>query len=122
MFRRLQSWLLAGILEELSQIRHNQNQIMSAISEFKAKQDAFNVAQAAAIDLLVTSTAGVATDVQALKDKIDELQNSPGEITPEDQAILDQLVTDGTALAARAQATADALKALDEQTPPTVPA
>lgn len=106
---------------ELAKIKLQIHNLMSAISEFKGKQDAFNAQQGAAIDQLVTSTNGLAADVQGLKDKIDQLQNNPGPISPEDQAILDQLVSDASALSTRTQSVADALAALDAQTPPVAP-
>ena len=81
---------------------------MSKISEFAEKQTQFNNRIEAAI-------AGVASDVDPLKAKIDELQNTPGEITPEDQALLDDLQ-------ARAEALASRLEALDALTPPPPPA
>ncbi len=80
---------------------------MSAISDFAAKQKAHNDAISAGID-------GIATDVKTLNDKITALQNSPGTITPEDQATLDQLDATGQALA-------DKVKAVDDLTPPPVP-
>jgi len=81
--------------------------IMSAISDFAAKTNAFN-------DRIDTAIAGLQTDVQTLNDLITKLQNSPGQITPEDQASLD-------AIQARASAVADKLDALDALTPPPAP-
>lgn len=81
--------------------------IMSAISEFAAKQNAFNDRQASAVD-------GLVADVAALNKKIEDLQNSPGGITPEDQALLNEIE-------ARSDAITTKLEALDSQTPPTVP-
>lgn len=94
---------------------------MSVISDYAAKQTEYNRRQAAAIDSIVASNAGLAADIKALNDKITELQNSSGEVTPEDQALIDDMEAKGAAAADRAEATAKALAALDEQTPPTVP-
>lgn len=80
---------------------------MSVFSDFAAKQKAHNDAVSAAID-------GITADIQALNDKITELQNSSGTVTPEDQALIDELVASGDALQAKAQA-------LDDMTPPVVP-
>lgn len=80
---------------------------MSAISEFAAKQNAFNDQ----IDTAITDLQG---DVKNLADQIAALQNSPGTITPEDQALLDGIT-------ARTQAVVDKLNALDALTPPVVP-
>ena len=81
---------------------------MSAISDFAARQTAFN-------DRMDTAVAGVQADIEGLKALIEQLQNTPGGITPEDQDLLNQIE-------ARAGAIADKLDALDALTPPVVPA
>jgi hypothetical protein len=81
--------------------------IMSAISDFAAKQTAFNTDLSNQLDALQT-------DITALNTKITTLQNSPGQISAADQATLDSLVTAGTAL----QAKADALATMEAPTPP----
>lgn len=81
--------------------------IMSKISEFMDKLEAHNTKQEAAIE-------DIAGDVKFLTDKIVELQNSPGTITPEDQARLD-------AMESRAAATTAKLEALAALTPPAPP-
>lgn len=81
---------------------------MSKISEFVDRQNAFHAKQDAAHEDL-------AGDIKFLTDKIAELQNSPGEITPEDQAGLDAL----EARTAAATAKLEALAALTPPTPPT---
>lgn len=80
---------------------------MSVISDFAAKVNAYNDRQDAAI-------AGVSADVDALNAKIVELQNTQGQITAEDQALLD-------AIQARGEAAAAKLEALDALTPPPAP-
>jgi len=82
-------------------------QIMSAISDFVNAQNAFN-------DQMDASFLGLQEDIKNLNDLIVKLQNSPGTITPEDQASLD-------ALQARAKGIADKLTALDALTPPMPP-
>ncbi len=84
-----------------------ENKIMSAISDFAAKQNAFN-------DRMDTAIADLQGDVKSLNDQIAALQASTGGITPEDQAALD-------ALQARASTIADKLDALDALTPPVAP-
>ncbi len=81
---------------------------MSAISDFAAKQKAFN-------DEVGSDLDAIQAAIQALNDKITALQNSAGTVTPEDQALIDQLQTDGAALAAKADALAG-------KTPPNPPA
>lgn len=80
---------------------------MSKISEFSTRFKAFQERQDKAVD-------GLVADVGGLKKKIEELQNTAGEITPEDQALLDEIE-------AKAGAVADALDALDAETAPVPP-
>lgn len=88
-------------------LKEMETRIMSAISDYAAKQSAFNDRQDAAI----TDLQG---DVQNLNDQITALQNSPGSITPEDQALLDGLTARGESIATK-------LEALDNLTPPKAP-
>lgn len=81
---------------------------MSAISDFAAKQAAFN----ARMDTAIADLQG---DVQALNDQIAKLQATSGTITAEDQALLDGITE-------RSSTIADKLDALDALTPPVVPA
>jgi predicted nucleic acid-binding Zn-ribbon protein len=117
--------LLLLILRVLSTMRAeariNRRILMSVISDFAAKQQAFNQRQGAAIDGAVASLQGLTDDVAALNKKIEELQNSTGGVTPEDQALIDDLQTQGDAVAQKAESLATALQALDQQTPPTPP-
>lgn len=93
-----------AILHRLAEMENN---IMSKISEFATAQKTFNDRQDAAI-------TGLQGDVKSLTDKIAELQNSAGTVTPEDQALLDDLQTRGEAITAK-------LEALDALTPPPIP-
>ena len=90
-------------------LQHVESRIMSKISEFAALQTAFN-------DRINVAVEGVAKDIETLKTLITTLQNSPGAITPEDQATLDQLTTVVSATAAKVEA----LDALNPPTPPVV--
>jgi hypothetical protein len=94
-------------LQSLELLHRKVDDIMSKISEFAAKQNAHNDKIDAAID-------GLTADNKAQTDLIKQLQTSPGEISAEDQATLDQLE-------ARTAAQADKLGALDDLTPPTPP-
>lgn len=97
-------WLL---LESNCQIDRKLNTIMSAISDFSTKLSAFFDRQDKAI-------SDLQDDVKNLNDQIAALQNSSGTVTPEDQALLDQIT-------ARASAVSDKLDALDQLTPPATP-
>lgn len=80
---------------------------MTAIADFATKMTAFTDRQDAAI-------ADLQADVQNLTDQIAALNSSAGQITPEDQALLDGIV-------AKAATVSDKLDALDALTPPKVP-
>jgi len=96
-----------GIMGMLAKILHLEKSIMTKITDFAVAQKAHN-------DAISTSLDGLAGDIGTLNAKITELQNSPGQITAEDQALLDELQAQGQALETRI-AEADAL------TPPPVP-
>jgi DNA repair exonuclease SbcCD ATPase subunit len=88
-------------------LKELEDKIMSAISEFAQRQEVFNTRLDGAV-------AGLTEDVQTLTDKITKLQNTPGAITPEDQALLDAIQTRTEAITAK-------LEALDGLTPPKPP-
>lgn len=109
------------VKHQLAQLFKLGEEIMSVISDFAAKQAAFNDRQGKAIDAAVLSIANLSGDFKTLNDKITELQNSSGSVTPEDQALIDQLQTAGEATAAKVEALSTALSGLDALTPPTPP-
>lgn len=90
-------------------IEHQLQNIMSKISDFASAMQANNDKIDKAID-------GLTADVSDLKSQIATLQGTSGEITAEDQALLDGIQT-------KAGAVADKLAALDSQTEqaPVVP-
>lgn len=81
--------------------------IMSAISDFAAKQSAFN-------DQMDAAITAIAADVKSLDDQIAALQASSGAVTAEDQALLDGITAKSAELLAKVQA-------VDALTPPVVP-
>lgn len=81
--------------------------LSDALATFAADQANFN----GKLDVALTN---IAADIAGLNDLITKLQASSGEVTPADQALIDQLETQGAALAAKADA-------LDQLTPPVVP-
>lgn len=83
--------------------------LMSAISDYAAKVTAHQDK----VDAALTDISG---DIDGLKALIKELQDNPGPITPEDQALLDQLEARIGGLATKAEALAAATP------PPTPPA
>ncbi len=92
----------------LSKILHKLEAIMSAISDFADKMTAF-------FDRQDKAVSDLQDDVKNLTDEIAKLQATPGQITPEDQKLLDNIQ-------ARAATVADKLDALDALTPPVPPA
>lgn len=94
---------------------------MSKISEYAVKQTEFNQTVGDKIDEIGVSLTGITGDIAGLNQKITDLQNNPGPISPEDQATLDSLQAAGLALATKAGAAAKALADLDAMTPPVVP-
>ena len=88
----------------LAKLDHIKEFIMSVVSDFSDKQNAFFDRQ----DKAITDLQG---DVKFLNDTIATLQNSPGTISAADQASLD-------AIQARASTISDKLDALDALTPP----
>lgn len=93
--------------ELVSFLTQFRSEVMSAISDFADKMSAHNAKVDAAVD-------GLVADIGGLKDQIAALQASQGQITAEDQALLDSIEQ-------RAATIASNLEALDALTPPVVP-
>lgn len=73
-----------NLLNALANILNLQELIMTKISDTMD-------AQRAAFTRLDSALSGLTGDVQALNDKIVELQGTAGQVTPEDQALLDEM-------------------------------
>lgn len=101
--------LITSLKNKYTVLRERLNIMAGEIKKFADEVNA-------RFDEIGTAVDGVSDDVAYLKEKIDELQNNPGPISPEDQAILDELQ-------ARVTGTTEKLKALDAATerPPTPP-
>lgn len=95
----------AGVTPE--QFNLGIQKIMSVISDFAERLAAHNAR-------VETALTGLSEDVAALKAKIEELQNTPGGITAEDQELLNQIEV-------QVGSVADRLEGLDQMTPPTPP-
>lgn len=72
--------------ESVSQLDLNklEQRIMSVISDFASKMNAYN-------DQMDQAITGLQAEVQTLTGKIHDLQVSPGQVTPDDQVLLDQV-------------------------------
>ena len=97
-----------GISRALAHLLTLGDSIMSAISDFAVKQQAHN-------DKMAADLVSLASKADAQNALIQTLQNSPGPISPADQATLDQLDAGGNALVAQADAMVGVV-------PPVVPA
>lgn len=91
-------------LDDLTNI---ETKLMSAISEFAARVQAHQ-------DKIDAAISDVAGDVADLKSLVEQLQGTSGQITPEDQGLLDQIET-------KAGAAASKLEALAAEHPPVEP-
>lgn len=104
--------------------RNHQEQhreIMQAITDYGDRQKAHNDRQNAALAVITGALTGVAGDIAELKKLIEQLQNSPGTLSPEDQATLDAAQARSESATTRLEAAAATLQAIDEQTPPPPP-
>lgn len=109
------------ILRKLDQLENLIMTLKQAFDKLVTDQTAFNDRQAVAIDSIVASQGGLTADVAEMARLIAELQNSPGELSPDDQTRLDTLVATSEAATVKAEGVAAALAALDQQFPPAVP-
>lgn len=91
----------------LANINTKLDNIMSAVSEFNTKLNAF-------LDQQADATQGITEDIQFLKDELDRINNSPGPISAEDQASLDASLE-------RVRVAQEKLTALNALTPPKAP-
>jgi uncharacterized protein YoxC len=96
------------VLQAIEHLSHQIHHIMSAISDFSTKLNAF-------FDRQDKAVADLQGDVDNLTKQIAALQATSGAITPEDQALLD-------GIQARASSVSDKLDAIDALTPPVTPA
>ncbi len=86
------------------------------IKDYEARVDAVFTAIGSSVDSIVSSVSGVAGDVDRLKALIKQLQDNPGPISPEDQALLDKSEAAANALSSRVAGVKEALAALDAAT------
>jgi hypothetical protein len=96
-------WFKSQEFVKLKDLKETERKIMSKIKEFSDRQNVFN-------DRMDVAVADLQGDIKYLTDTITTLQSTSGSITPEDQALLDQIEV-------RASTIADKLDALDALTP-----
>lgn len=93
-----------------------EDRIMSEITDKAAEIQASLAVTSAGLDTAVTGIQGIASDIVALKAKIDELRNS-GTIDPADLAALNDIKTMADAIGVRATDLGTSITALDAETP-----
>jgi hypothetical protein len=99
--------ILTRILDDFikkSDLEKMEKKIMSKITDIESAQKAY-------FDEMGVIVDNIASDVKLLNDKLTAIQNSPGTLSPEDQASLDS----GLGLV---KGLRDRLKTLDDMTPP----
>lgn len=89
-----------------AQLDNLENKIMTKVQQFIADQNSQN-------DKIDAAVSGIEADVAFLKAKIDEIQNSPGELSPADQTALDALQNRVSATVAKVEA----LNSVTDSTP-----
>lgn len=107
----------ADVQEIINHLKIMANEIKDYTTAVNAAFDEIEAAHTA----ITNSLTGVADDVTFLKTEIDRIQNSPGPITPEDQAALTASQTRVASLQGKMTALKDALAALDAATERPVP-
>lgn len=109
-----------AILDRLAQV---ETHIMSAISDYAVSVNTAFDAIDTALETATGKLTGIADDVTFLKETIDQLQNNPGPISVEDQALLSAAQTRANGLVTKVQGFSTALEAVDDATerpePPT---
>lgn len=90
----------------LNGLKQLETTIMSAISDFAARQNTHN-------DRIDAAVTAITADIAELNAQIQELQNNPGPISAADQELLNALEARGTAVAEKL----DALNALTPERP-----
>lgn len=100
----------------LLEIAATVKQTMSLITDYAAKQTAFNTALGDGMLSLADSARGIAADVEGLNETIKNLQSDPA-----DTDALAKLSTRGAALTERMGGLAAAFSSIDKLTPPTIP-
>lgn len=93
-----------------------EERIMRTIKEFSDAQAALLQNLSDNVDALSTSVSGISDDVSYLKETIDKLNSTPGELSAEDQMLLDEAVARVTTVADKLTLAKDALAALDAAT------
>lgn len=99
-----------GVIAILKRLDQMESKIMAGIADYVTSPNAYN-------DRIDAAVATLTTEVATLNTTITTLQNSPGAITPADQASLDALQARGLSIATKLEA----LDAIPTPPAPVVP-
>lgn len=89
------------------------------IAEFKASMDAQLATLGKTLDDQAAAQSNIAADEQAILKKLEQINEQ--DLSPANQAVLADLLSQVTAVAQKSQAQADSLKALADSLPDEVP-
>lgn len=97
--------------------------LQEAFRAYAVKRDEYDTRQEVSTDVLTESLVGLTGDVKGLKDEIKKLNESAGEVTPEDAASITRIQERAERLTVRLETASTALKTLNEETPeiPVIP-
>ena len=87
---------LEDILEVLKRLENKELKLMSTVTDWAAKEQV-------QLDAISATLDGVVAGVAALDAQIKALQNSPGTLSPSDQAALDAIETASAALVSKSK-------------------
>lgn len=105
----------------LKRIETKVDQVMGKVNDFLVAQKAYNEGNKTAIGGIATTITEVAGDQDELLKKIEALQNTPGDFTPEEKVLADQIQADSKTIATTLASAAEALNAVNSKVPPAVP-
>ncbi len=115
--KRANEWLRShSDLATKDDLRAMEKRIMDAITNYATSVNAAFDEIDTAVTAAGEQLTGLVDDVAFLKETIDKLQNSPGTLTPEDQALLDAAQARTGGLVTRFGAFKDAITALNAAT------
>lgn len=108
-----------AILRALLNLERHMSEQDKKIAEFKASMDAQLATLGKTLDDQAAAQSNIAADEQAILKKLGEINEQ--DLSPANQAVLADLLSQVTAVAQKSQAQADSLKALADSLPDEVP-
>ena len=94
---------------------------MATVNEFLVQTKTHNAQVEAKVDRVVAAVDGIGGDVVTLLEKIEKLNNNPGEFNPADQALVDEILADTTRISDKLDGLATVAEELDAKNAPVPP-